>query len=91
MTIENSLKAILAGLLNLNSNDLGTDSPLLGHYPELDSMGIMTLLMEIEAAFSININSIELTADNFESFGALLSCVKSSANVRQVEHEVSIC
>lgn len=78
MTIENSLKAILSSLFNFNSSELATETPLLGHYPELDSMGIMTLLMEIESTFNINVNNIELSAENFESFGALVNCVKSS-------------
>jgi len=76
MTTTQTLKDILHLVLNQDTTSFTPQTPLLGHYAELDSMGIMTLLMEVESRLYIDINSIELSVENFETFGALLTCIK---------------
>lgn len=76
MTIATNLKDILQLVLNQNTTHFTAQTPLLGHYAELDSMGIMTLLMEVESTLHIDINSIDLSVENFETFGALLTCIE---------------
>ncbi len=83
MNTETSLKQILHLILNQDTTDFTSNTPLLGHYAELDSMGIMTLLMDIESTLNIDINNIDLAAENFETFGALLACIELSANQLQ--------
>ncbi|SFD09354.1 acyl carrier protein [Pseudoalteromonas denitrificans] len=78
MNLEIQLKTILKNVLNQNTNHFTLQSPLLGEYAELDSMGIMSLLMQIESDLKIDINAINLTAETFETFGSLLQNIQFS-------------
>ena len=78
MNIESTLKNILHALLNTEELLLDHETPLLGEYPEFDSMGIVTLLLELENAFAIEMNDLDLSADTFATFGSLLQCVESA-------------
>lgn len=80
MTTTTTLKNILQRVLNQDTTNFTAQTPLLGHYAELDSMGIMTLLMDVESSLYIDINSIELSVENFETFGALLTCIEHAAH-----------
>ena len=80
MNLEGTLKQSLQTILNQDTANLNAASPLLGHYAELDSMGIMMLLMELESTLGIDVNNIDLTVENFETFGALLACIDTSVN-----------
>jgi acyl carrier protein len=44
-------------------------------------MGIMTLLMEIESEFSVDINDIDLSMETFTSFDSLQRSVESAINL----------
>ncbi|WP_448583051.1 acyl carrier protein [Thermaurantiacus sp.] len=50
---------------------LRADSGLFGQLPELDSMAVATLLTAIEDHFGILIDDEDVTADLFETVGAL--------------------
>jgi len=80
MTTSTALKDMLQLVLNQSTTHFTAQTPLLGHYAELDSMGIMTLLMEVESRLYIDINSIELNVENFETFGALMTCIELAAH-----------
>lgn len=76
MSIEPTLKNILTAILNREDLQFDHTTPLLGEYPELDSMGIVTLLLELEASFFIEMNDIDLSADTFATFGSLIQCIE---------------
>ncbi len=76
------LQNILSQVINIPSESIFLKMPLIGEYAELDSMGIMTLLMEIESEFSVDINDIDLSMETFASFDSLQRSVESAINLR---------
>lgn len=76
MNIESVVKSSVSNLINLEESKINDSTLLFGQFAELDSMGVVLLLMEFEEKLNLNIQDIELTADLFESFGSLLSGVK---------------
>ena len=78
MSIEPTLKKILNTIISMEEVTFDHTTPLLGEYPDFDSMGIVTLLLEIESAFSIEMNDIDLSAETFTTFGSLLQCVENA-------------
>lgn len=52
------------------------DTLLLDHVPELDSMAIVQLVMEIEERFQIEIDEDEITGEMFESVASLTAVVQ---------------
>jgi acyl carrier protein len=84
MSIESTLNNILNVILNNENQSFDLTAPLLGEYPELDSMGIMTLLLELEVSFTIEMNDIDLNADTFATFGSLVRCIESASSQKQL-------
>lgn len=70
------VKTILAEVLHL---DLGTvlspESPLLGALPELDSMGVVTLIAALEERFGIVVDDDEISASTFATVASLTAFV----------------
>jgi acyl carrier protein len=54
---------------------LDADTPLLGSLPELDSMAVLELVLELEQRFGITIEGEDVTADVFETLGSLAAFV----------------
>jgi acyl carrier protein len=50
-------------------------TPMLGAVPELDSMGVVSLITALEERFDISINDDEIDGAVFETFGTLLAFV----------------
>ena len=77
MTVEQRMRRVLADVLQLGSRaqSLDTDTPLLGHLPELDSMAVATVLTGIEEEFVFSIDDDEVSAEMFETYGALCAYV----------------
>jgi acyl carrier protein len=50
-------------------------TPLLGAVPELDSMGVVSLITALEERFDITIIDDEIDGAVFETFGTLLAFV----------------
>lgn len=48
---------------------------LLGNLPELDSMAVVTVITDLEEYFGIVIDDDDVSADTFESVGALMKLV----------------
>ncbi|MGB0894379.1 MAG: acyl carrier protein [Parashewanella sp.] len=71
MKIESELKSILAEVLSIETNAFDKHTELLGAIPELDSMAIMLLLVEIEGRLGISVSD-DLDAEAFETFGSLI-------------------
>lgn len=71
------VKDILINVLQLSSDkQFDEDTSLLGSIPEFDSMAVVTVLTSIEETFGIEVDDDEISADVFESFGALCSFVE---------------
>jgi acyl carrier protein len=50
-------------------------TPLLGALPELDSLAVLELVVELERRFGITVEDEELSADAFATLGALTEFV----------------
>lgn len=69
------LIVILSETLSIDAGEFAEDTLLLGNFPEFDSMAIVSILMELEEQFAINISEDELTGDAFESVTSLLEFI----------------
>ena len=58
-------------------------TPLLGAVPELDSMGVVTLITRLEEQFGITVDDDDIDGDTFATVGALVTFVsgKTGATV----------
>ncbi len=72
-----SIREVLRSALQLGdrADELTTSSPLLGAVPEFDSMAVVTVLTLIEEEFGIEIEDDDVSADAFETVGALADFV----------------
>jgi acyl carrier protein len=77
-----TLRAVLADVLGLAEDRVATfdeSTALFGALPEFDSMAVAGLLTELEERLGILIEDHEVDADMLESFGSLLSYLRSKA------------
>ncbi|WP_018861142.1 MULTISPECIES: acyl carrier protein [unclassified Thioalkalivibrio] len=76
-TLEH-IKALLDSALGLNGRAQNFDrsTPLLGGVPELDSMAVVSLINEMEEQFDIVIDDDDVSAETFETVGALVDFVE---------------
>ena len=51
------------------------NTPLLGAFPEFDSMALVSVITAVEERMGIIIDDDEITADAFETFGSLYKCL----------------
>jgi acyl carrier protein len=67
------VKTIVVDVLGLGNAGLALDagSPLLGSIPELDSMGVVSLITALEEHFGITIDDDDIGASTFETLGSL--------------------
>lgn len=78
MAYESNLQVLIALLsetLSIDASELDAETLLLGNLPEFDSMAIVSILMQLEEQFAIQIAEDELTGDAFESVTSLLEFV----------------
>ena len=59
------------------SEALTRDTPLLGGFPEINSLTVATLIVEIENNVDCEIDDEEVTAEIFESVGSLANFVET--------------
>jgi acyl carrier protein len=74
--VENVIRAVLVDVLAIAPSRAAAfdDNTLLfGGIPELDSLGVASLLTEIEERLGIMIEDHEVDADMLESFGSLVA------------------
>lgn len=71
------VKNILTEALHLGAAGaaLSFGSPLLGALPELDSMGVVTLIAALEERFDIAVDDDEISATTFETVGSLAAFI----------------
>lgn len=79
MDTTERLKRILGATLQLGgrTQSLTPASPLLGAIPEFDSMAVVSVLTMIEEEFGISVDDDEVSADVFETLGALSAFVEA--------------
>jgi acyl carrier protein len=72
-----AVKAVVVDTLGVEdrADSLDASTPLLGSLPELDSMAVLELMLELEQAFGIEIEGEDITADVFETLGSLTEFV----------------
>ena len=72
-----AVKAVVVETLGVEdrAHALAADTPLLGSLPELDSMAVLELVLELEERFGITIEGEDVTAEVFETLGSLAAFV----------------
>lgn len=72
----NKMIELLSDTLSLSADELSADTQLIGNLPEFDSMAIVSILMQIEEDFGIEIPDDELSGDVFETVQSLTEFVE---------------
>ncbi len=82
MVTLNEVKEIVGEVLQLGGriDDFDESTPLLGSVPEFDSMAVVMVLTAIEENFGISVEDDEISAEVFETIGALLQFVNAKVN-----------
>jgi acyl carrier protein len=72
------VRAVIASALDIGGRVEGMDAsaPLLGAVPELDSIGVLSLIMSLEERFGIHIADDDVAAADFETLGSLANLVE---------------
>jgi acyl carrier protein len=72
-----AVKAVVVDTLGIadRADTLVPDAPLLGSLPELDSMAVLELVLELEQRFAIEIEGEDVTAELFETLASLTEFV----------------
>jgi acyl carrier protein len=71
------VKAAVVETLGLEdrAETIDATTPLLGALPELDSLAVLELIVELERRFGISVEGDELSADAFATLGTLTDFV----------------
>jgi acyl carrier protein len=74
-----AVKAVVVETLGVEdrADAIDASTPLFGFLPELDSMAVLELVLELEQRFGITIEGEDVTADVFETLGSLAAFVDS--------------
>ncbi len=80
-----AVRQLIGEILQLDHERLlqmSRETALQGSIPEFDSMAVVLLLNALEEHFGIHIEDDEISAEDFESFGAVyaLVCAKAQVN-----------
>ncbi len=75
--LQSELATLVDQTLNLNGRGKSFElsTPLLGAVPELDSMGVVSLITALEERFDIQIDDDEIDGAVFQSLGSLMAFV----------------
>lgn len=73
------VREVLISSLELRQTpaDLQPDTPLFGALPELDSLGVLALVTDLEERFGITVDDEEFGADLFETVATLTDFVET--------------
>lgn len=82
MVTLNEVKGIVGEVLQLGTriDDFDASTPLLGSVPEFDSMAVVMVLTGLEERFDISVDDDEISAEIFETIGALLQFVNEKVS-----------
>jgi len=77
MDLTRELRTVLDEVLGLGGRaaSFTRETHLLGAIPELDSMGVVSLITALEERFGIVVDDDDIDGDTFQSFGALADFV----------------
>lgn len=72
-----AVKAVVVDTLGVEdrADAIGASTPLFGALPELDSMAVLELVLELEQRFGIEIDGEDVTAEVFETLASLAAFV----------------
>lgn len=72
-----AVKAVVVDTLGVEdrADAIDASTPLFGALPELDSMAVLELVLELEQRFEIEIDGEDVTADVFETLASLAAFV----------------
>lgn len=78
-SLDPALRSILESAIGKRSVPAALDdaTPLLGAIPELDSMAVLGILTQIQDDFGVTIDDDEVSAEIFETYGALRRFVEA--------------
>lgn len=78
MPLEADIKGVLRDTLVLGegAEALEASSPLLGAIPELDSVGVVSVLTVLEEEFDIIVEDDEISAEVFKTLGNLTEFIQ---------------
>jgi acyl carrier protein len=76
--VDSLLRTILESAIGQRAMParLDDDTPLLGAIPELDSMAVLAMLTQVQDELGVAIADDEISAELFETFGALARFVR---------------
>lgn len=79
MEVSRQVVDIIVRVLDLRGRGEGmsTATPLLGHFPELDSMAVATLIGTLEEQFGFTVDDDEIDGSTFATVGSLVTFVQS--------------
>lgn len=79
-----TVREVLVSSLELQQApaDLHPETPLFGSLPELDSLGVLALVTDLEERFGITVDDEEFGADLFETVGSLTEFVETKLKAR---------
>ena len=74
-----AVKAVVVDVLGVEgrADQFDATTPLLGSVPELDSMAVAELIVELEHKFDVIVDDGDITAETFETLGSLAAFVDS--------------
>lgn len=74
-----AVKTVVVDTLGVEdrADAIDASTPLFGTLPELDSMAVLELVLELEQRFEIEIDGDDVTADVFETLASLAAFVDS--------------
>jgi acyl carrier protein len=77
-----AVKAVVVEALGLQdrAQTIDESTPLLGALPELDSLAVVELLVELEEHFGISPDADEMSAEVFETLGSLTAFVQEQTS-----------
>ena len=76
MSLQQEIKQLLKETLQIDGTEnWQEDTEILGSVPEFDSMAIVTILTQIEENYGIMIEDDEVSAEVFETLGALVAFI----------------
>ena len=76
-----AVKTVVVETLGVHdrADTIDATTPLLDTLPELDSMAVLEVLVELEQRFGITIDGEDVTIEAFETLASLTTLVEQSA------------
>jgi len=77
MSTQDTVKQILADVLQISVENFDESTSLIGSIPEFDSMAVVSVITALEENYGFYVDDDEIDADVFESIGTLIVFVES--------------